>query len=409
MYIKRILVVLFLSVTYFGQAQSTDHKKWVKVGGFVNYNLFYDSRQTVAAVDGLFLLYPENEEIINGVDVNANPSLTMLSLASRLRADFKGPEVFGASTQGKIEADFTLVAGASTIRFRHAYISLNWSNFSLLAGRTWHPLFVEQCFPSTIGIATGAPFQPFSRTPQLRADYRFRHFNFQLAIVSQMDYASDGPFGRSPNYMRQAVVPELSLRVAFQNQKWLLGLVADIKTLKPRLTTEGTSGTFKASETLSTYTLKLYGKYLHKKWEAKTSVMVGQNLSDVLLAGGYGVSAFDSLTGKETYTPLSGHYSWINVLYGEKLKVGIFGGYYKNLGSTHQLVDSRKIWGRGLDIDQMIRIMPTLFYKLNDLQLGFEFEWDRVYYGDLDQSNGIVTNTHKVNACRISADVTYFF
>jgi hypothetical protein len=41
--------------------------------------------------------------------------------------------------------------------------------------------------------------------------------------------------------------------------------------------------------------------------------------------------------------------------------------------------------------------------------LGFEFEWDRVYYGDLDQSNGIVTNTHTVNACRISADVTYFF
>ncbi len=409
MKVRSFLIVLIITFVWKLQAQEDNQNKWVELSGFVNYNVFYDSRENVAAVDGLFLLFPQDNETINGIDIYANPSLTMLSLASRLRANFNGPEVLGARASGKIEADFTLVSGASTVRFRHAYIKLEWQKTSVLAGRTWHPLFVEQCFPSTLGISTGAPFQPFSRTPQLRVDYRLKHFSFQFVLLSQMDYASDGPFGKSPEYMRQAIVPESSLRVSYQTRNILFGVVADLKTIKPRTTTEGLIGTFRATETLTTYSVKLFGKFKNEKWEAKGSFMTGQNLSDMLMAGGYGVSSYDPITGYEAYTPLSGQYSWLNVLYGKQLRFGVFGGYYKNLGAADKLADPEKVWGRGANIDQMIRVMPTFFYRVKNLQLGCEFEWNRVYYGELDMNDGQVKNTHAVVGNRIMADVTYFF
>ena len=96
-------------------------------------------------------------------------------------------------------------------------------------------------------------------------------------------------------------------------------------------------------------------------------------------------------------------------MYGKQLRFGVFGGYYKNLGAADKLADPEKVWGRGANIDQMIRVMPTFFYRVKNLQLGCEFEWNRVYYGELDMNDGQVKNTHAVVGNRIMADVTYFF
>jgi hypothetical protein len=406
---KNILfsIVILLSFSLF--AQETSNKPMIKVGGFVNYNMFYDSRENVAAVDGLFLFYPKNELLEDGVDIYDNPSVTMLSLASRLRVTADGVQIMGGQLGGKIEADFTLVSGATTVRFRHAYIKLQWSKTSLLVGQTWHPLFVNNCFPTTLGIATGAPFQPFSRTPQIRFTFEQNHLYFLVALLSEMDYSSTGPFGKSPQYMRYALLPEFAAQVEYRNTDFLVGIVGEVKSLKPRNTTTGTNGTFKTTEKITTFAAKLFTSYKQSKWEAKASAMYGENMYNVLMNGGYGVATYDAYTGKETYTPLSGFYSWLNVFYGRKFKVGLFAGYYKNLGSSKPLYSYDLIWARGADIDALYRMMPTFLYAIHNIRLGMEFEWNQANYGDLQLSDGRVTDSKGIDANRIMFDITYFF
>ncbi len=402
-----LFVVILLTVSLFSQEEKNKLK--IKVSGFVNYNMFYDSRENVAAVDGLFLFYPKNEMIENGVDIYDNPSLTMLSMASRIGVSFFGAEVLGAKLGGKIEADFTLVSGATTMRFRHAYVKLDWDKTSLLAGQTWHPLFATDCFPTTLGIATGAPFQPFSRTPQIRLTHKAGQFHFLGALISQMDYASSGPLGKSPQYMRNAVIPEFALQSEFVQNHFLIGVIGDVKTIKPRTTTVGTEGTYKATETLTTYSVKLFSKYKKDKLEAKFSAMYGQNMYDVLMNGGYGVSGYDSLTGAETYTPLSGIYTWANVIYGNQLKFGFFAGYYQNLGSSDPLLKDSMIWSRGADINVLLRLMPTVFYTVNNLRLGFEYELNQAQYGSVSYSDGLVNDVKSISGHRFMLDITYYF
>ena len=65
----------------------------------------------------------------------------------------------------------------STIRLRHAYFNLDWGKTAGLVGQTWHPLFGDVS-PQILNLSVGAPFQPFSRAPQIR--YRFNNKHLQL-------------------------------------------------------------------------------------------------------------------------------------------------------------------------------------------------------------------------------------
>src|ERR1019366_9578168 len=72
----------------------------IKFSGFLRNDVFYDSRQVTSARpanQGELLLYPANvSNDANGKDINAAPSLTMLSICSRLTGTITGPDAFGA-------------------------------------------------------------------------------------------------------------------------------------------------------------------------------------------------------------------------------------------------------------------------------------------------------------------------
>ncbi|MDO9137052.1 MAG: hypothetical protein Q7U21_04465, partial [Lutibacter sp.] len=75
--------------------------------GFVKADYFFDTRQTVTAREGHFLLYPENELFDKtGKDINAASSLNMLAIQTRLTGMITGPEVLGAKSSGMIEGEF---------------------------------------------------------------------------------------------------------------------------------------------------------------------------------------------------------------------------------------------------------------------------------------------------------------
>ena len=94
----------------------------------------------------------------------------MLSVQTRLVGKITGPDAFGAKTSGYIEAEFfgTSDADVNGFRLRHAYVKLNWTTTELLIGQFWHPMFITESFPEVVSFNTGAPFQPFNRSPQIR-------------------------------------------------------------------------------------------------------------------------------------------------------------------------------------------------------------------------------------------------
>lgn len=79
----------------------------IKVKGFVKTDFMLDTRQTVTAREGHFLLYPAAEALdVNGEDINEGTNLNMLSIQSRITGTITGPEFLGAKSSGVLEGAF---------------------------------------------------------------------------------------------------------------------------------------------------------------------------------------------------------------------------------------------------------------------------------------------------------------
>ena len=175
---RKISIVLLAILSISGMAQ--DAKKFgIKFNGFVKSDIFFDSRQTIDAREGHFLLYPQNEYLdFNGADINAVSKFNILSIQTRLKGVITGPDALGAKTSGVIEGAFfgNIASDINGFRLRHAFVKLTWPKSELLVGQFWHPMFVTSCFPGTVSLNTGAPFEPFARNPQIRFSQKFGKF-----------------------------------------------------------------------------------------------------------------------------------------------------------------------------------------------------------------------------------------
>ncbi|MDP3443776.1 MAG: hypothetical protein Q8T08_13025, partial [Ignavibacteria bacterium] len=188
---KKIIFLVLINTLLFAQSEKPNFG--ITFSGFVKSDFIFDSRQTASIREGHFLLYPQNENLdINGKDINAKSSFNMLSIQSRLTGKITGPDAFGAKTGGQIEGEFfgTTDGDINGFRLRHAFVKFDWENLSLLAGQTWHPMFILEMFPGVVSFNTGVPFQPFSRNPQIKLTYSIDKIKLILAALSQRDFQS---------------------------------------------------------------------------------------------------------------------------------------------------------------------------------------------------------------------------
>ncbi|MCK5838337.1 MAG: hypothetical protein KAG99_00750, partial [Bacteroidales bacterium] len=122
---KRLVVLpllLLSNLAIFAQEKS---EFGINFSGFVKNDFFFDSRQTIAAREGHFLLWPSPEALDElGNDINAKTNFNFLAVQSRLKGTISGPDAFGAKTSGMIESDFFAQANDNTnlLRLRHAFI-----------------------------------------------------------------------------------------------------------------------------------------------------------------------------------------------------------------------------------------------------------------------------------------------
>jgi len=435
---KRVLLFAVLLLSIISLKAQDANNYGIKFSGFVKYDAFYDTRQTVNSREGHFVLYPDNVlPDVMGVDYNATPNINMLAIQSRLKGTISGPDAFGAKTSGLMEADFFGNSGAGLddvngFRLRHATVKLSWTKFEILAGQFWNPMFITDCFPGVVTFNTGAPFNPFSRNPQSRFTHKLGALSASLTAYTQRDFQSTGPAGGGTSYIRNSGIPTANFQIQIKTGEHVFGLGADYKTLKPRLYSEITLKNdttinlvdykkndkvkYKVDETVSAYSAFAYAKIKLKPITLKVYGIYAQNATDLTMLGGYAVKEIaNKSTGESLYLPLSTASAWGEIITnGKKLQFGLFAGYTKNMGAGDSITSS--IYARNANIDNILRISPRIVFISEKVNIAFEPEYTTAIYG-IANANGDglpikadgTTKTNKVANIRCLFSITYNF
>ncbi|MBR3653481.1 MAG: porin, partial [Bacteroidales bacterium] len=167
---KIILAIALLAATLSAAAQESAPKfKWY---GFIRNYAVADTRESVYGTEDFFYYLPKDTKIVNGTDLNAQRTFAFAAITSRIGLDLTGYEVSGWNVGAKLEADFYAgvsgVTGTALLRLRQAYVTLAKGGFSAKIGQAWHPMAADM--PHVFSLNTGAPFGPFSRTPEVVLD-----------------------------------------------------------------------------------------------------------------------------------------------------------------------------------------------------------------------------------------------
>ncbi|MDR3268239.1 MAG: hypothetical protein LBT83_04140 [Tannerella sp.] len=381
--------------------------------GFVRGEYYANSRQNTETVDGLFYLLP-NDRLFdaNGDDLNAVPNGSFYTLTTRLGMNMKGPEIGAAQSSAKIETDFGGVTTGNTflLRLRQAYVKLDWKGgSSVLLGQTWHPFFGDVA-PQVLNLSTGAPFQPFNRSPMVQYQYAQNGLKVKASALYQLIYLSTGPYGKSEVYQKNGMLPELCFGMDYSTGGMLAGAGVEMLSLKPRTQSTLPDGnTFRVNERITTFSCEAHAGYADRMLYLAGKTILASNMNHAALVGGYGVSAIDPVTGEQAYTPFRHSTTWVNAVYGDRWKGGLFGGYTKNLGSGKALVGMDNIYGLGMNLDQLLTASAEVSYQLPHWKLGVECQASTGWYGEMDLPTGKVWNTHAVTNHRIVLLFMYQF
>ncbi|WP_303211822.1 DcaP family trimeric outer membrane transporter [Phocaeicola coprocola] len=406
---KKVFMSLALLVgvsgSVFAQKKGFDYKFY----GQVRTDLFYNTRSNSETVDGLFYMYPLDENLDpNGHDLNGVGNGNFYTLYTRLGVDVTGPMLGRAKTSAKVEVDFR---GSGTtyslFRIRHVYFNLDWGKSALLVGQTWHPLYGDVA-PEILNLNMGAPYQPFSRAPQIR--YRFTSNNFMLtaAAIWQSQYLSVGPKTNKPGetstrksqeFMKKSCVPEFYLGVDYKRPGLIAGAGLHVSSITPRTQSETEDAVYFVNERVTGISGEAHVKYTKENWLVSAKTVLGTNLTQTSTVGGYGITSIDEVTGKQQYSPLRTSSTWVNVAYGKKWRPALFFGYLKNLGATKEVPYGAL--GTGTTLDQLFTGTAELTYNIPHWKFGAEYSLCNAWYGDEFDAKAKAINSHSILNHRI--------
>lgn len=388
-------------------AQNSEKAFGISFKGFVKHEMIYDSRQTVTSRDGTVLFFPSAiSKDVNGEDINADPQFNMLAITSRLQGVITGPEAFGAKTSGMISCDFVGTGTDKVVlpRLRQAFVKLAWENSSLVLGKAWHPLFVTDVFPQVLTFGAAIPFYTLNRAPQITYTYNIKGLSMALSATTQDDFKSVGPNGRSCSYLVNSGRPELNARVMYKSEHFLIGAAAGFWTLKPTLT-NGIGA--KATETVNGMLVNTFAKVTLDNIIVRGGYLFGENMSQLMMFGGFGVSAIDEVTGEQSYAATKASSMWADVQYNHaSWSFGLFGGYTQNDGADEKIIGS--LYALAPTIDNYMRVSPRITYTSGKVKVGLEGIYHVAAYGSLDEYAKVIETTES-GAVRILTSVAYIF
>ena len=430
-----IILAMFLSISAFAQEQPQNHFKFY---GFIRNYFAFDTRESVSGTGNLFYYLPKDRNMSTATpseDMNAIPSFRFLALTSRVGVDVSGYNINNVHFGAKVEADFysglSGSTGTATLRLRQAYATVAWKDLmlggepkasvNLKIGQAWHPMAADH--PHVFSLEVGAPFGPFSRTPQVTMDANLgKNWTVTGSALWQMQYTSMGPAGSSADYIKYSCVPELYAGVTFKSNGFLMRLGADVLSIKPRTKGEYAGHAIKVSDRITTASLFAYAQYNKDLFSVKAKTTYGSAGEHMGLMSGYAKVGEDD--GHWRYSPLHSSSSWVSFSYGKKVQGVLLLGYMKNLGLSP---DPRRDSVKAADVyfnkngfsnlRQMYRINPEILYTFGKFVIGLEWQFTAVEYGkysglDKDLLNGrglAVEDPHWVGNHRIQSMVRFNF
>lgn len=378
-----LFAVLFLLNLPLPAQQSADAaEKWkFTLSGLVGPQMNIDSRQVVSGREEMMLFYPKPLELdADGNDLNAVPSLNMLSITARLSIAFEGPDVLGAKLKGYIESDYTGASDASInlFRLRHAYIDMRWRHQELLVGQYWYPMTIHEIMPQTSPLNMGAPFHPYARYSQLRYTARAGHLEAVAVAAFQLDNKSQGPDGSSTNYLKRSLIPECNFQLRYHDEHFLAGLAYNLLATKPRTFVLDTNKRkHKTDELYVSHSFSAFAAYFGPKWRITAQTILSDNLYEACTMGGYIESCnLDGDRYAYTYRPWSFTTAWLDLgRSAGSWRPGLFLGVGVNNEEEKSLQPGEVVYGRAFDIRQLYRVQPRISYVSNaGLSLCFEIE-----------------------------------
>ena len=417
---KKILsVVVLLASALSLSAQDAPAAPTLKWYGFVRNYFTFDTRVSSAGTDDLYYWMPKDVKMVGNQDVNEVTSFRFAALTSRLGLDIVGYEINGYKIGGKLEADFyaglTGNTGTAQFRLRQAFVTVAKGHRNWKVGQAWHPMAAD--LPDIFSLESGAPFGPFSRTPQVQFNWQFSEpVSLTASALWQMQYTSTGPEGASANYIKYGCTPELYLGVNYKAGKTTFRLGGDLLSIKPRQV----NSTGFAKDRLTTWSVFLYGASSIGGLDLKTKLTYANDGSHFNLLGGYGVYAIDETYGNWEFAATRNATGWATLSYK---KLGpwvpsLFLGYSKMLGTPVDVLgdlnDSgaykyRWVKNSADVVDFMCRVQPELIYNLGKLQFGLEYMWTAVNYGKSNTRMRAVDDLHMVMNHRVQIMVKYNF
>ena len=403
-----------------------------KFYGFIRNYFAYDNRESKAGTGDLYYWLPLDRKLNGeGVDLNAQNQFRFLTLTSRVGVDVSGYKVGNTEFGAKVEADFyaglDAKGGTAQFRLRQAYMSLKWAKpeatglkIGLKVGQAWHPMAVD--LPDIFSLESGAPFNAFSRTPQITTDFMFNdNWSITASLIWQMQYRSAGPDGASYTYMKYGLVPEAYLGLNYKNGGFLGRLGLDVLSIKPYDTRTVGTTTINVKDRITTTSPYLYLQYTKGLLKLKGKTIYGQAGEHMNLMSGYAVKSMEE-ADNWTYTPLCTSDTWVTVSYGKKVNGALMLGYIQCFGSAEDVyddgtghADKSLIFynGNGFkNINRMFRIQPEITYNIGKFTLGLEYMLTAVQYGDDKTYNlrGLSTEgLHWIYNNRVQAMVKFTF
>ena len=414
------VILLFLLVCNISAEENNlniDSLYKYEIYGFVRNDFTFDSRKSIAAVGELFYFIPYDRQFsANGNDLNAVYSTRLLAVTTRFGFNFTSP-VYSNNFQisAKIETDFCGAANYITLfRIRQAFVSLNWKHHNIITGQTWHPMTGE-LIPSIVSLNTGAPFNPFSRAPQLRYNALINNFTISAAAIYQLQYPSPGPEGNSTNYQIFKGLPEFYFGLSYKNKFVKIGAGIEYLNISPRKNYTDESGNiFTVTDRASSYCTQLFLQLTNKGFDFKAKSVYGGNMGHLLMMSGYGASNLLPDAVSYEYSPIYQSSTWATLSYTyaknkHAITSTILGGYIKNLGASKNLIPEKVYFRGNANFDDIFRIAPSVTYQYNNnLNVGLEYEYTGVHYGELNPDY-TVFNTHLVGNNRLYVILVYKF
>lgn len=386
---KKYIAILLLAVTgLVAHAQETPAK--FKLYGFIRNYAVADTRAVNAGTEDLYFYMPKAVSMTDGFDENAGFNWRFVSLTTRLGLDVSGYKFNNLGVSGKVEADFYNLSGSVAIlRLRQAFMKLTWdeSPVTLTIGQAWHPMAADM--PHMNNLETGAPFNPFNRSPQLTADVKLGdNLTFTASLLYLNHYLPTGPGNKSKDYYKYGL-PELYMGLSYKDGGFLGRVGLDMTNIRPyrthadwRVADALTPPTIEVKSLMTTFSPFFYAQYTEGLFQVKAKSILAQSGEHMNLLSGYGVHSFND-DGTISYTPMQDWASFLSFSYGKKFQVMAMLGYMKQLGTTADLTDNQLWMNTSADvrIQQALRATPTVAWNIGKFTVSLEYNLTAAEFG----------------------------